>query len=143
LKLEGPSGGVTATILRGTVNFASLADTTIALRALDTVIRPTTTGPTHSQVTVLDPNSLLVTSYLGPLAIEFDGQLYAVNAGNTYRVLLSADPQEPQGEGAPGAKRRRKLVFVLVAVGAAAGAGVLAYEGSKNRVALHPSSSGP
>ena len=142
LKLEDPAGGVTATILRGTVDFASTASRTIALRALDTVIRPTTTEPTHGQVTLLDPDSLLVTSYLGPLAIEFDGELYAVNAGTTYRVLLSADPREPQGEGARGTKRR-KLILVLVAVGAAAGAGILAYEGSKNRVALHPSSSRP
>jgi hypothetical protein len=143
LKLEDPAGGVIATILRGTVNFASTASDTIAIRALDAVIRPATTKPTHGQVTVLDPNSLLVTSYLGPLAIEFDGELYAVNPGTTYRVLLSADPQEPQGEGAPQANHRRKLILLLVAVGAAAGAAILAYEGSKNRVALHPSSSRP
>jgi hypothetical protein len=142
LKLEDPAGGVAATILRGTVNFASLAGNTIALRALDPVIRPTTTKPTHGQVTVLDPNSLLVTSYLGALTIEFDGELYTVNPGTTYRVLLSADPQEPQGEGTAGTKHR-KLILVLVAVGAAAAAGILAYEGSKNRVALHPSSSRP
>ncbi len=143
VRLTGSASDLTGTIVRGSVGFASSGSEAIAVRAGEMTIRPQTPQPTRAQVTLVGPNELLVTSYRGPLAVELDGEVYSVAPGSTYRLLMVADSQEPQGEGAPHAKRRRKLVLLLFTLGAAAGAGILSYEGSKNRVALHPSPSVP
>jgi hypothetical protein len=116
--LAGPSNRVTATVQRGTAGFATSAANSITLRALEVTIRPTTTQPTHGQVSVLGPNELLITSFRGPLAIDVDGVNYAVPSGASYRMELTADAQEPQGTGAPQTKRRRVLLYA-VALGVA------------------------
>jgi hypothetical protein len=142
-RFTGSSVDLTGAIVRGTVGFVSSGSESIAVRAGEITIRPQTMQPTRAEVTLVAPNELLVSSYRGPLAAELDGEIYSIAPGNSYRLLMMADAQGPQGEGAPQAKRRRKLVLILFMLGAAAGAAILSYEGSKNRVALHPSPSVP
>lgn len=141
VRFTGSSADLTGAIVRGTIGFASSGSESITVRAGEITIRPQTTQPTRAEVTLVGPNELLVSSYRGPLAAELDGEVYSIAPGSSYRLLMVADPQGPQGEGAPQAKRRRRLVLILFTLGAAAGAAILSYEGSKNRVALHPSPS--
>ena len=74
---------------------------------------------------------MIISAYRGTLVLDNDGDLHEISAGKSYRVTMDLDPAaEPQGPAGAGgnnrvvAPRRRHLLFDLIVLGAAAGAGV-------------------
>jgi hypothetical protein len=113
--------GVSATLTRGTVGFASQYESLIVVRASEALIRPKSSQPTHGQVQLVGPKELLVSSYRGALEVVVGTEVNVVPEATSYRVMLEAEPQEPQGAGAGAAQTKRAvLIFVGAAIAATA-----------------------
>lgn len=63
-----------ATVVQGTVGFATPETGSVAVRAAGILIRPQPQRPTHGQVTLVGPSELLVTSYRGPLELTLGNE---------------------------------------------------------------------
>jgi hypothetical protein len=87
--------------------------------------------PSYGQVTIINPLEVVISAYRGTLVLDNDGELHTIAEGKSYRVTMDLQPAaaEPQGPaGAPANTkvtypRHRHLVFDLIMLGAAAGAG--------------------
>jgi hypothetical protein len=105
-----------ATLVQGTVGFASPETGSVAVRAAGIVIRPQPQRLTHGQVTIVGPLELLVTSYRGPLELTLGNESLTVPQGTTYRVVQgdSRGPG-PVGAGAEAARRAPFKAFLVAA----------------------------
>ena len=118
--LEEYPGGISATLGRGTVGFASADESLVVVRTSEVLIRPKNSQPTHAQVSMVGPKELLVSSYRGSLEVVVGTEVHAVPEATTYRVLLETEPQDPAGVGAEAAKRAKVvMIFVGTAIAAA------------------------
>jgi hypothetical protein len=117
--VDRKDGAVSASLLSGSVSMASAAGEAFSLTANQAVIRPVASQAVVAQVTRVSPSELLLASSKGALEVTFDGEVTTIPAGSSYRMLL--DGPEAQGSGAtsPGHVSRRRLIFVLLGVGAA------------------------
>lgn len=115
--VEESAGGVTASLVQGTVGFAS-AGNALAVRASGVLIRATTAHPTHGQVQRLSANEYLVSSSRGTLEAVVDNEVQLIPEGTTYRMIIQDGPQGPAGPGAKAARRAR-LIWILVGAGIA------------------------
>ena len=129
--LSANSTAVNAAVARGTVGFSSNGTDQLALEIPEGTVRAANGQPGYGQVTLLGPREVIVTAYRGTLVLDNDGDLHEIAAGKSYRVTMDLDPAaEPQGPAGAGgnnkvvAPRRRHLLFDLIVLGAAAGAGV-------------------
>lgn len=106
-----------ATVVQGSVGFASPETGTVAVRAAGIVIRPQAQRVTHGQVTLVGPLELLVTSYRGPLELTLGNESLVVPEGTTYRVVQgdSRGPG-PVGAGAEAARMAPFKAFLVAAV---------------------------
>lgn len=115
-KLTTNGSVVTAVLTSGTAGFMSARDGSVAIRALDVLVRPQTAQPTTAQVTIIAPNELRIASVAGPLSLELDGEVYTITPGRTYGVKVVPDSLPPLQNGQFNALRRRRLVVVLFSV---------------------------
>jgi hypothetical protein len=129
--LSANSTVVNAAVARGTVGFSSNGMDQLALEIPEGTVRAANGQPGYGQVTLLGPREVIVTAYRGALVLDNDGDLHEIPAGKSYRVTMDLDPaSEPQGPAGAGgnnrvvAPRHRHLLFDLIVLGAAAGAGV-------------------
>lgn len=122
-KLTTNGSVVTAVLTSGTAGFMSARGGTVAIRALDVLVRPQTVQPTTAQVTVMAQDELKVASVAGPLSLELDGETYTLTPGRTYGVKIVADNTKFQ-EGYVGARKRRGLIIFVFAATAAVAGGV-------------------
>ncbi|MBI3662342.1 MAG: hypothetical protein HY234_04745 [Acidobacteria bacterium] len=110
-----------ATVVQGTVSFASPETGSVAVRATGITVRPQPQRATHGQVTVVGPAELLVTSYHGPLELTLGNERLVVPEGTTYRVV-QGDSRGPGPAGAGAAAVRLApfkaflVAFAVVAV---------------------------
>jgi hypothetical protein len=76
------------------------------------------------QVRIVGPHELMVFAQRGPAQISYRGESETIAEGKFYRVLLN--PSDEGASGMQGAKRsgKRSKALVLIAIGAAASAGV-------------------
>jgi hypothetical protein len=119
--LEEYPGGVSATLGRGTLGFASVEESLVVVRAFDALIRPKNSQPTHAQISMVSPGELLVSSYRGSLEVVVGTEVHAVPEGTAYRVMIEPEPpQDPQGAGAKDYKRARVMMYFMGAAIAAA-----------------------
>jgi hypothetical protein len=104
-----------ATLVQGTLGFASPETGTVAVRATGVMIRPQPRRATQGKVTIVGPTELLVTSYRGPLELTLENESLVVPEGTTYRVVQgdSRGPG-PVGAGAEDARRARLRAFLVV-----------------------------
>jgi hypothetical protein len=130
--LSQSSNAVHAVVARGTVGFSSNGTDQLALEIPEGILRAADGVPSYGQVTIINPLEVVISAYRGTLVLDNDGELHTIPEGKTYRVTMdyerSASNAEPQGPaGAPTSKvsypKHRHLVFDLIVMGAAAGAG--------------------
>jgi hypothetical protein len=127
--LAQDSNPVHATVMRGTVGFSISPPDFLELELPEGILRSADGQPAHGQVTIVGPQEVIISSYQGDLILDNDGELHTIPAGKSYRVtmdLVAADqPQEPTGYPQEThehqAKKRRHLLFALIAVAAVAG----------------------
>lgn len=118
-------GGVSATLARGTVGFASAEESLVVVRFAEALIRPKNSAPTHAQVAVVSPRELLVSNFRGALEVVVGNEVHAVPEATAYRVVLEPDQtQDPQGAGAREYGRARVMMYF---VGAAIAAGIITF----------------
>jgi hypothetical protein len=125
--LSAGSNVVNASVARGTVGFSSNGTDQLSLEIPEGTLRAA-----NGQVTILSSREVIISAYRGTLVLDNDGDLHEIPAGKSYRVTMDLDPAtEPQGPAGAGggnnkvvAPRHRHLLFDLIVLGAAAGAGV-------------------
>jgi hypothetical protein len=130
--LSANSNVVNASVARGTVGFSSNGTDQLSLEIPEGTLRAANGQPCYGQVTILSPREVIISAYRGTLVLDNDGDLHEIPAGKSYRVTMDLDPAvEPQGPAGAGgannkvvAPRRRHLLFDLIILGAATGAGV-------------------
>lgn len=120
----GISGAVVqATLLSGTIGFASLTDRQFQVLAPEGLIEAAYGQPAYGQVTFTGPNNdIVVSAFTGALVLHRGDQTLVVKAGQSYYVSLVADPQ-PQGKNRGSLPYTYHLEWRLVVVAAAAGVG--------------------
>ncbi len=105
-----------ATLTQGTIGFSSAADTPVIIHAPGAVIRTRGGQPGHGQITVVNPNELLVSSYQGTLEVVNAGETLAVPQSSTARVHLD-DPQGrtpgPRGVGVENVRHAQIIEWVV------------------------------
>lgn len=129
--LSASASVVNASVARGTVGFSSNGTDQLSLEIPEGTLRAANGQPGYGQVTILGPREVVISAYRGTLVLDNDGDLHEIPAGKSYRVTMDLDPAvEPQGPAGAGgnnrvvAPRHRHLLFDLIVLGAAAGAGV-------------------
>jgi len=130
--LSAGSNVVNASVARGTVGFSSNGTDQLSLEIPEGTLRAANGQPGYGQVTILSSREVIISAYRGTLVLDNDGDLHEIPAGKSYRVTMDLDPAtEPQGPAGAGgdnnrvvAPRHRHLLFDLIVLGAAAGAGV-------------------
>ncbi len=128
--LSQSSNAVHAVVARGTVGFSSNGTDQLALEIPEGILRAADGVPAYGQVTIVGPLEVIISAYRGTLVLDNDGELHTIPEGKSYRVTMDLQPStEPQGPaGAPTSStvtypKRRHLLFDLIILGAAAGAG--------------------
>lgn len=130
--LSQSSNAVHAAVAHGTVGFSSNGTDQVALEIPEGILRAADGVPSYGQVTITGPLEVVISAYRGTLVLDNDGELHTIPEGKSYRVTMDLEPAAataaPQGPaGAPTGNmkyaRHRHLVFDLIVLGAAAGAG--------------------
>jgi hypothetical protein len=122
------SSVIHATVLHGTVGFSSTGADQLELEMPEGILRAADSQPAYGQVTIVGPQEVIISAYQGTLVLDNDGELHTIPAGKSYRVTMDliADDQPQQEQGYPKetdvhrARRRRHLVWALVATGGVA-----------------------
>jgi hypothetical protein len=125
------SNMVRAVVARGTVGFSSNGTDQVALEIPQGILRAADGVPSYGQVTIISPLEVVISAYRGTLVLDNDGELHSIPEGKSYRVTMDLEPAAaaPQGPAGAGGNsqvtypKHRHLVFDLIVLGAAAGAG--------------------
>jgi hypothetical protein len=120
------AGGFAAELTSGTIVLSSARGETFQLLASGATIRPGSAEPTVAQVTLVNPNELVLSSRKGTLEVSADGEVRTVPEGTSYRMVMDpAAAQGPAGGPKPAGRSKRKVAFILLtAAGVGAGIGI-------------------
>ncbi len=113
-----------AELVSGSVVLSVTAGTSAEITASSVRIHSTAEARGVFQVRIVGPRELIVFARRGPAQISHRGENETIAEGKFYRVLLN--PSDESTSGAQGTKRsgKRNKALVLIAIGAAAAAGV-------------------
>ena len=122
---------IRATVTRGTVGFSSNASSELELAIPQGILRAARGQAASGQVTITNPQEVVISSYQGALVLDNEGEFHTIPAGKTYRVTMDLEPaaepaaparrdQDPNKDAGVIPTKRRKLYFELILVGAAA-----------------------
>lgn len=122
---------IRATVGRGTVGFSSNASSELELAIPQGILRAARGQAASGQVTITNPQEVVISSYQGALVLDNEGEFHTIPAGKTYRVTMDLEPaaepaaparrdQDPNKDAGVIPTKRRKLYFELILVGAAA-----------------------
>ena len=122
---------IRATVGRGTVGFSSNASSELELAIPQGILRAARGQTASGQVTITNPQEVVISSYQGALVLDNEGEFHTIPAGKTYRVTMDLEPaaepaaparrdQDPNKDAGVIPTKRRKLYFELILVGAAA-----------------------
>ena len=122
---------IRATVGRGTVGFSSNASSELELAVPQGILRAARGQAASGQVTITNPQEVVISSYQGALVLDNEGEFHTIPAGKTFRVTMDLEPaaqpaaparrdQDPNKDSGVVPTRRRKLYFELLLVGAAA-----------------------
>jgi len=92
-------GAPSARLLQGAATFSTGNARAFTLFASRAIIRSDSDTPTIGQVTYLSERELLVASKRGSLIVTVDGESQVIPEGSSYRVVLDALAQGPEGAG--------------------------------------------
>jgi hypothetical protein len=125
-----------AELAAGTVTLAVTLTSTGEVVACGARVRPVSETRGVVRVQIVGPRELLVYAQRSAAVVSYREDAETVPEGKAYRVLLNASDDGPATEAtkAPG-RRRKALVLVAIAIGAATAAGVaLALTGRQGAV---------
>ena len=122
---------IRATVGRGTVGFSSNASSELELAIPQGILRAGRGQAASGQVTITNPQEVVISAYQGALVLDNEGQFHTIPAGKTYRVTMDLEPaaaqpeparrdQDPNKDAGVIPTKRRKLYFELILIGAAA-----------------------
>jgi hypothetical protein len=118
--LSEHSGVAGVKLVRGTASFAVPDSTQFELETPAGILRGSGRNATRGQVTITNPNELIVWAVRGDLILDNDGELHTIAEGKTFRVVIEDEPGSP-AQGTPPANtrhRKRRLLFFLLFGGA-------------------------
>jgi len=121
-RMRQAAGGATAVLERGTVILSSAAAGAVNLQASAARIHPRT-AQILAQVTLVNPQELLVTSNRGSLEVTVGDEIHTVAENTSYRVLIEPEVPNPQG-GPVKAARSRFIVIALILIAIGTGIGI-------------------
>jgi hypothetical protein len=112
------------TLIRGTGGFSSAADKEIEMETPAGIVRGADGQAAYGQVAIMSPTELIVSAYHGSLILDNDGDIHMIAEGKSYRVVIEQEPEAtpPAGDSPViyPRKRRRRLAFFLIFLGATA-----------------------
>ena len=111
--------------------FSSNASSELELAIPQGILRAARGQAASGQVTITNPQEVVISSYQGALVLDNEGEFHTIPAGKTYRVTMDLEPaaepaaparrdQDPNKDAGVIPTKRRKLYFELILVGAAA-----------------------
>jgi hypothetical protein len=130
------SNSLFAEVSRGTVGFSSTGADQLELEVPQGVIRASNGQPAYGQVTIVNPQEIIVSAFHGSLVLDNDGELHTIPEGKSYRVTMDLEPAatpapaaaayRDNADNTPAKRRRRKLVFIILfgGIGALASYGI-------------------
>jgi hypothetical protein len=116
----------------GTVNFTASAADHVEFIIAQGIVKPLDGQSASGRISIVSDREAVVSATHGGLIVDDDGKRTTINDGQTYRITLGGDPRDyaPASGCAAGydnAKMihpgQRNLLFDLIFVGGAAGAG--------------------
>jgi hypothetical protein len=139
------SDSLFAEVSRGTVGFSSNGSDQLELEVPQGIIRASNGQSAYGQVTIVNPQEIIVSAFHGSLVLDNDGELHTIPEGKSYRVTMDLEAAEPPAPAAaanrddadntPAKRRRKKLAFIILF----AGLGALASWGIWNELSESPS----
>src|ERR1700683_5360802 len=130
------SNSLFAEVSRGTVGFSSTGADQLELEVPQGVIRASNGQPAYGQVTIVNPQEIIVSAFHGSLVLDNDGELHTIPEGKSYRVPRDLEPAptpapaaaayRDNADNTPAKPRRRKLAFIILfgGIGALASYGI-------------------
>jgi hypothetical protein len=112
-----------AEVSRGTVGFSSNSADQLELEVPQGVIRASNGEPTYGQVTIVNPQEIIVSAFHGSLVLDNDGELHTIPEGKSYRVTMDLEPSaaapaaaayRDNADNTPAKRRRKKLAFIIL-----------------------------
>jgi hypothetical protein len=116
----------------GTVNFVASSSDRVELIIAQGIVRPLDGQSATGQISIISPREAIVSASQGSLTIDDDGNRRTIASGQTYKITMGGDPRDyAPTSGCEAAYDNakmvhpvsRNLVFELIVVGGAAGAG--------------------
>jgi hypothetical protein len=139
------SDSLFAEVSRGTVGFSSHGSDQLELEVPQGIIRASNGQSAYGQVTIVNPQEIIVSAFRGSLVLDNDGELHTIPEGKSYRVTMDLEAAEPlapaaaayrdNADNTPAKRRRKKLAFIILF----AGLGALASWGIWNELSESPS----
>lgn len=122
--LNKTAAGVVATVVSGSVRFASVPGSLLEVRTLKSVvINAKGDQPAVGELTVTGPASFQIGSTKGALDVSVNGVDHTVDASTAYNVSLDGDGSDNGGQKSPRAAGTSGGIWIAVAA-IAAGTGV-------------------
>ncbi|MGB8540082.1 MAG: hypothetical protein WCD49_00460 [Candidatus Acidiferrales bacterium] len=112
-----------AEVSRGTVGFSSNSADQLELEVPQGVIRASNGQPAYGQVTIVNPQEIIVSAFHGSLVLDNDGELHTIPEGKSYRVTMDLEPSaaapaaaayRDNADNTPAKRRRKKLAFIIL-----------------------------
>jgi hypothetical protein len=119
--LSEHSGVAGVKLVRGTASFAVPDSTQFEIETPAGTFRGSGKNATRGQVTITNPNELIVWAVRGDLILDNDGELHTIAEGKTFRVVIEDQSGSQDQDNTPPKntrRRRRKLLFFLLFGGA-------------------------
>jgi hypothetical protein len=117
----------------GTVSFTAESADRMELIIAQGIVRPADGQSASGQISIVGPREAVVSALRGSLTLDDDGTRHTIPEGKAYRITMGGDPRDyAPASGCEAAEqnnskmvhpRSRNLVFDLIVVGGAAGAG--------------------
>lgn len=124
VSLNKTDAGVTATLVSGSIRFASVPGSLLEVRTLKAVvIRSKGDQPAVGELSVTGPASFQIGSTKGALDVSVNGVDHTVDASSAYNVSLDTPADNGGGQSSPRAAGTSGGIWIAVAA-IAAGTGV-------------------
>jgi hypothetical protein len=120
-EVHGLANGYSANLLHGTVVASSPEGQTFQLLANGATVRPVNTHATVARVTWVSANELLLSSSVGAIEVNYEGDVKTIEAGNSVRMeIKTEDASSPGPQSRPSAQGRNHAIYFVIAVAAVA-----------------------
>ena len=120
-EVHGLANGYSASLLHGSIIASSPEGQTFQLLANGATVRPVNAHATVARVTWVSANELLLSSSVGAIEVNYEGDVKTIEAGNSVRMeIKTEDASSPGPQGRPSAQGVNHAIYFVIAVAAAA-----------------------